>query len=288
MSCADTRPRVRRFRGNGVSGLELWNRTLGDCLFWERVGAPRVDRLRAEGWSEAEVGRDQAGSVALALDDLHQEIGFDSAFVAGGLLEIEGFASALQASGLPCPVRLGPGAFAGEAGGLALLDSLDLPGGIVLDLGQTAIKASSGRARTVRARDPASLPLELIDPAGSRPPPSRKRVDAAAAFVTAAVHDLLARSGPPQPAVVLALPCPLDDDLVPGGCTYGWEGDPSLVPALVDALADALDTKALEVLVLNDAELVAESARLELRPAAGERVLCLTLGFGPGGALLTG
>jgi len=289
MPSVDAWPRVRRWRGPGVQGLELWNRPLRDGMFWEQVGVPRLDRLRADGWREADIGRDQARSVATALDGLHRELGFQSVFLGGGLLEIDGFASSLHASRLPFRIALSPDrAFAGEAGGHALLGALGLPGGVVLDVGQTAVKASCRRVRAIRPRDPSSQPLELIDPAGARPRPSRARVGAAAALVSAAARDLVERSGPPQPAVVLALPCPLGEDLVPGGCTYGWEGDPSLVPALVDAVACVIGHSAPEVLVLNDAELAAESARLDLVPAPGDRVLCLTLGFGPGGALVTG
>jgi hypothetical protein len=42
-----------------------------------------------------------------------------------------------------------------------------------------------------------------------------------------------------------------------------------------------------EVLVLNDAELAAESARLDANRALGKRCFVLTLGHAPGGALLS-
>jgi hypothetical protein len=86
--------------------------------------------------------------------------------------------------------------------------------------------------------------------------------------------------------MVLALPGPIGSDAVPGPCSYGWQGDRELLPALLAALSAARPGGGT-LLLLNDAELAAESARAELRPEPGERVLCATLGFGPGAALLS-
>ena len=70
-------------------------------------------------------------------------------------------------------------------------------------------------------------------------------------------------------AVVLSLPCALDDACTPGSCTYAFEGEP-LVPAILERVPPPV-----EMLVLNDGELAAESAREQAPPDAGERVLCL-------------
>jgi predicted NBD/HSP70 family sugar kinase len=84
-------------------------------------------------------------------------------------------------------------------------------------------------------------------------------------------------------ALCLGLPCALDDALAPGACTYGWESRASLVSDIL--AASGLNPPRATVRVLNDAELTAEAARRDGR-VTGARVLCLTLGFGPGGALL--
>jgi hypothetical protein len=90
----------------------------------------------------------------------------------------------------------------------------------------------------------------------------------------------------PLDALCLALPCPVDGTFIPGGCTYGWEGHASLVADLLQAAGLTDASSGGTVLVLNDAELAAEAAREDARLADSRRVLCLTLGFGPGGALL--
>ena len=85
---------------------------------------------------------------------------------------------------------------------------------------------------------------------------------------------------PPEPLVV-ALPSRLDDAGVPEGSSYiGMAGDALLLPDVV-AAAGLGDTG---ILVLNDAELAAHSARLTARVQAG--TLVLTIGFGVGAALL--
>ncbi|MFP2905247.1 ROK family protein [Pyxidicoccus sp. 3LFB2] len=102
-----------------------------------------------------------------------------------------------------------------------------------------------------------------------------------------AQHGATAHHGAATPdALCLALPCPLDGTLIPGGCTYGWEGHASLVDDLLHASGLTGPEGGGTVLVLNDAELAAEAARWDARLADHRRVLCLTLGFGPGGALL--
>ncbi len=95
----------------------------------------------------------------------------------------------------------------------------------------------------------------------------------------------LRETGTPD-AMCLALPCPVDGTFIPGGCTYGWEGHASLVADLLQAAGLAGANSRGTVLVLNDAELAAEAAREDARLADSRRILCLTLGFGPGGALL--
>jgi predicted NBD/HSP70 family sugar kinase len=82
-------------------------------------------------------------------------------------------------------------------------------------------------------------------------------------------------------AVVVALPCALDDRGVPGSSSYPTlEGDITLVP---DALARA-GLSQVPAMVLNDAELAALAVRVD--HPDGEHTLVVTLGFGVGAAVL--
>lgn len=123
------------------------------------------------------------------------------------------------------------------------------------------------------------LPILYI---GQPRPTDGQHVRAAVQFIAHALHTAASELPRPPEALCLALPCPLDEALAPGSCTYGWEEQAHLV-------ADILGASGLPAIgrawVLNDAELGAEAARRDAR-VRGRRVLCLTLGFGPGGALL--
>lgn len=273
--------RARRFRRAGVTALSVWDLPTDAGLLWERLGAPRLLALRARGRPEAEITAELAASAADALRRLRDRHGCTRAFLGGGLTELAGFAEALQDRADVPFACSEDGRFAGEAGGWALLRERGHAAGVVVDVGQTAVKASRPGRRLVRERDTSELPLELIDP--SHPPPPRpERLERVAGFVGGAVAELLEHARPAPRALVLALPCPLDDRLVPGGCTYGWQGEGRLVPAILERAGRDLDL----VLVLNDAELLAETARARAPAAPGERVLALTLGFGPGAALI--
>ena len=83
--------------------------------------------------------------------------------------------------------------------------------------------------------------------------------------------------------MIFGLPARVADDATPSANSYaGMGGDRKLLP---EALASAgMDRTRL--LVLNDAELSAHSARSDPRLAAYRRVLVLTLGFGVGAALI--
>jgi hypothetical protein len=245
--------------------------TVDGGLLWERLGVPRVEAMRAQGIADAQIGAELAECAGATVRRLRERHGFECAYVAGGLTQIEGFAAA---SSRQSEVVVDPeGRFAGERGGLALLAQLGYERGAVVDVGQTGIKASLDGRRLVVERDRQALPFEFIDPSGAPPRASGMRLSAAAAFIGGAIAELDAS------ALVLALPCPLDDACVPGPCTYGWEGETRLVQAILEASGRSFR----EVLVLNDAELAAETARLA---CPGRRTLVITLGFGPGGALL--
>jgi hypothetical protein len=273
--------RARRCRPGDVEHLELWCEETPSGPLWREVGSDRAEALRRAGATFAEVALELARALAPVLVRVAAEQRCERVYVAGGLSSLDGMGRLLaRETGLP--VALDPeGSFAGIRGGHVLLRQTGSPGAVV-DVGQTAIKAACGERRVVHPRDFQALPRLYIDP--ERPPPSDPgRGTRAASFVAGACVEVLA--GAPDAPLLLALPGPMDEVLLPGPCSYGWQGDASFFPALLSLLDERLPGGG-ELLVLNDAELAAESARERLSPGPGERVLCVTLGFGPGGAVL--
>jgi hypothetical protein len=201
-------------------------------------------------WNRLERVGDPA-QVLRVVETLHREIRFDAVFVGGG-----GVTPAHAQALASFPVRVCPdGAWVGERGGLDLLCGE----GAVVDVGQTSIKVSWRGGRRRFERDWARLPFGP-GLAADRVPEQRARL-----------REFIASALPPAGRIVLALPAELDDRGVPGPCSYlGMDGDMELVRT------DA------EVLLLNDAELAAVSARPESRG----RTLVLTIGFGLGGAVI--
>jgi predicted NBD/HSP70 family sugar kinase len=277
--------RVTRWRPPGLQPVSLWNQPVDGVPLWQLVGTSAAEAFRQQAREDAVVARAFAAALASALTDLRRSLGFDSVFFAGGLAGLPGFALAFEQLRLPFDVVVDPEPlWAGCRGGRALLSTAGRAGGAVFDVGQTAIKGESRDARVLRPRDLATLPLRLIGSGGAS---AGAPTAPAAAFLADAIASLLARALPAEPILVLGLPCPIGDDLVPGACTYGWEGDTGLLPEVfrrLDAAGAPWPGARPEVLVVNDAELAAEAARASLPPGAS--ALCVTLGFGPGGALL--
>jgi hypothetical protein len=281
--------RLRRLRPRGVRPLEVWNLPLQGKELWELLGVPRLDAMRREGHGDEDIGRALGATFASAAAELQRRHRFERVFVGGGLLELPGLEAAVREAAPPFEVTFSPDrAFVAEAGGRALLADNGGPDGIVVDVGQTSIKLSAGGVRRVRARELERLPLRLIGT--PRPPVTALGTAAFAGFIADAIAELLVASAPRDPLVVLAMPCPLEDDLAPGSCTYGWEGHGTLLPEVFRVLDERLHPWPAvahpQALVLNDAELAAVSARVVLCPEAAAGVLSLTLGFGPGGAVL--
>lgn len=277
--------RVRRWRRPQVQPLSVFDLPLDGGLFWERVGAPRLDALRRDGRSDPAIGAEFAAHTKAALHRLRERVGFDAAWISGGLTLLPGFREALQASAV-LPVTIdGNGPFAGEAGGYRLLQETGLEGAVI-DVGQTSIKASCRGQRLIRERDHRALPLEWIDPQGAPPAPSATRFDKAVRFVAGAIGDALPGTDASETSLVLALPCSLDAACVPGPCTYGFQDEARLVPAILQLAQERFAGRILEAIVLNDAELAAESALATTGRPADARTLVLTLGFGPGAALI--
>ncbi|WP_369414450.1 ROK family protein [Corallococcus soli] len=208
----------------------------------------------------------------------------DAAYLSGGLAELDGFQAALKEAtvALPCPVHVAPTPrFAPVHAGLHMLEAQGFNTPVCVDVGQTSIKCARPGSTRVFERDLTHLPPLFI---GQPRPRDGHHIRDTVVFIAGALNTFLKEDARTAPdALCLALPCPLDEDLTPGGCTYGFEGAASFVP---DILARAgLPEAGGPVFVLNDAELAAESARRDAR-VTGQRVLCLSLGFGPGGALL--
>ncbi len=273
---------VRRQVLPGVSPLEVWNLPVQGHALWELLGTPRVEADRREGFSGPALAARLGPALEEALAVLVKRHAVDAVWLSGGLVCLEGFGRVLAeaSASLPCPVYMAEDPlFAPVQAGLGLLAPLRAAHPVALDVGQTGIKCMRlDAAPRIFERDPALLPRYFI---GMARPSDGRQMKAAVAFISSALRAFSARA---PDALCLALPCPLDAALVPGGCTYGWEGHAPLVADILQAAMG--DEGRGTAVVLNDAELAAEAARGDARLARHSRVLCLTLGFGPGGALL--
>ncbi|HJL14309.1 MAG TPA: hypothetical protein RMH99_01565 [Sandaracinaceae bacterium LLY-WYZ-13_1] len=281
---------VRRARPRRVRVIEIGGRRLDGERLDRRVGARRVERAVADGADEAEVAGAMARDLGRALEAVRAEHPYDRVRADGGLSSLSGFRAALKAA-VDVPVTFGRGGpFAGEVGGRAFLSRRKRRGGVVLDVGQTGPKASSLRAgvsRRVRApRDPELLPIER--PEGEALP-AEVRERAYRALVTQLGEVVAEVAWPPtDPALVIGLPATVDDDGIPGPSTFAGLAGRDVTGDLLDALAPRLPgahpwlRQPGRLWVMNDAELTAAA----VRPHRDETVLVLTLGFGPGAALV--
>ncbi|MBZ4395324.1 ROK family protein [Myxococcus sp. AS-1-15] len=274
--------RPRRYHAPGVTPLEVWNLPVLGHELWELLSTPRVEADRNAGVPEHALATRLMPALASALESLVHWHKVDAVWLSGGLACLQGFELALTAAttklGRPVVLAASP-RFAPVHAGLGLLTSSgSAHEALCLDVGQTSLKCASPQTLQVFERDTTMLPRLFI---GMPRPEDGHHIIAAVRFLAGALRALAPDAS--LDALCLALPCPLDEGLVPGGCTYGWEGHATLV---ADILAEARLPGSGEVLVLNDAELAAEAARGDARLASHRRILCLTLGFGPGGALL--
>jgi hypothetical protein len=276
---------ARRHVPEGVTPLEVWNLPVLGSELWELLGAARVERDRSAGVPESMIAFHLLPVLAGALAELVPRHDADAVWLCGGLACLEGFAELVEetTAALPFPVYVAEDPrFAPARAGLHLLEPLRSTSPVAFDVGQTSIKCASSSGQRVFERNPTALPFLLI---GTPRPEDGHHVPAAVRFIGGALHTFVEQAVPPD-ALCLALPSPLDAALVPGGCTYGWEGHTPLVADLLRAARLTAPKAGGTVLVLNDAELAAEAARYDTRLADSKRVLCLTLAFGPGGALL--
>jgi hypothetical protein len=268
------RPRLRRHRPEGVVALEIWDLLVEGVPLHETRDLAEFPRRLAQGVMALCRGRARCQSGLIPPERCRT---VDTLFVGGGALAAE-LERALRTVGLPLHVS-GQPAFVAEVGGRKLLNSLGARSGLVVDIGQTAIKISHNQGRARYPRDFSLLPLAVAaGPAFDGRPALRRFLASALADAARAVGDV--------DAIVLALPAALDDAGRPGGCSYpGLAQDAHPDGALL--VPEALMMAGLDhvpCLLLNDAELAALSAREATPPQA--TTLVLTLGFGVGGALL--
>ena len=297
----------------GVTGLEIWDLPGADIEFWRRAGTTFVHARRSEGFKESEIGAEVAAEVALVLSRIHAghyptraqvAKGFTRLFLCGGLTVLDGFREALSETELPFAVTFGEGSLGAVMGGRELLLSRGFDSGVIVDVGQSALKLDlvcpRGEEVRIVARDLHRAPI-VFEPERIRLGTARlaELGHSSIEFVADVVAEALESRFLPPPRVVLSLPCPLDADLVPGGTTYThWEGDKDLIPKIVRAIDQRLvarprlakcpwrEAAELQLWVLNDAEMAALAARKELKTP--EKTLVVTLGYGPGAALLQG
>jgi len=314
MNVSHGRWKIERVQDPAILPLEVWNEDFGEQppgsagrLLYQTVGSQRLDALRAQCASAREAAETLGADVAKALRLLiERNVGgagqAQAVWLGGGLLNSEGVRDTVLKANLPFPVIVADDpTFCCAAGGKQLLSQYGDGRGVVLDIGQTSIKGivhAKGRARQlVFPRDHHSLPIHLDEVAA--PIPSAQAhlfVERAAGFIARAIISFVAVREPPPPVLVLALPAALSDDGTPQGCTYpGWSGNKDLIPRIAAQLDEWIqadhghpwrNTEG-RILLLNDAELAARSARLQSGVAAARTSLVMTLGFGPGAALLS-
>jgi hypothetical protein len=294
---------AERVSDAAIAPFEIWDLAGPEGRLGERLGTGRMRRLRSDGLAGPALAERLVESLLRAAEWLRRggpgalaprARRFDILVAAGGWTCLDGFEQVLRATPASFErVVLPDGAFAAEAGGLRILQSRGHCGGVVVDVGQCAVKVSvreNAVRRTSVERDLQRAPLADDDPPArlGRPRmrrPGRPGID----FVAECVAGALPRPAPPVLSAVVALPCELDARCVAGPCTYaGWEGEPSVVIELVESIARRSGAGRCEALALNDAELAAHSARihLERQGMASGLALVVTLGFGPGAALL--
>lgn len=265
---------VSRYRPPGIRPLELWNLPVGQDRLWQHVGAFALDQRRTAGEPDPSIAASFASKLRAALPAIGRlGGGFQHIVLAGGITGLGGFEQEASFARILPGAGFGPGT-AGE------------PDEVVVDVGQTAIKVCQrgpqGSLVTALARDMTRLPV-ITDETRLTRTEARAMGQAAAEF---AAHALSRGFATGAPRVMLAMPVELDDALVPGACTYaGWQGDTELVRRIISRATETAGQAPQSVRVLNDAELAALAARKAGLCGPG-RTLVITLGFGPGGAMV--
>jgi hypothetical protein len=267
----DAAPIIERFRAPGITPAEVWDLPLNGRAFWQHVGSTRLAALREAGRSEPAIAVEFVQAITQALPLIAARLGaFDRVVLAGGLTLLGGFGVA-GAAVLPGGVFCAAGA-------------ADSGAELVVDIGQTAHKLALGAQRVSIPRDLQRCPLVTVEHHANLSPQRRAELGVAACEFAAQSIARGLQLGEAN-SLWLALPVALDDALLPGDCTYpGWEGDAGLVRSMLARAFELAGRAPARVNVANDAELAALAARKA--GLCSGRTLVLTLGFGPGAAVV--
>lgn len=260
-----TTPAVVRIRPPRVVPVELWDLELGRGILWDHMDDGLEGALH-QGVRRLVAGQARTRSGTPIPAEVRRVAAL---WLAGGRATT--IDTARLAAGLDRPVWCADApAEVPRHGARALLPEIAAP--VVVDLGQSHLKIFTPERSLVAPRPWDRLVLRGRDP--------QTESEARRELRAWMIETMREASVDPE-VVVVALPCELGDDPVPGGCSYvGMRGDRALVP---DIIAGA-GWRPRTTLVLNDAELAAAAAGLDPRPR-GVLTLVLTLGFGVGGAL---
>lgn len=267
-------PSMERIRHPEILPLEVWDLMVAGALLGELTCSPGFpDALRTA------LELLHAGRAATRTHGLLPPVaaGFDAVLLTGGRSHERALRAAL--SNLAFPVYCGDeDLYAGAPGGFECLRARGFSGWVA-DLGQSHFKIASPHRRWVFARDWTRL-RPKVEVLPSEEAAHRRRLRE---FVALRFQMAMAEAEARPPALVFALPTRVGEDGTPEGSSYaGMRGDRALLP---EAMAMA-GLAGRPLLVLNDAELAALSARLDARVAGLRKVLVLTLGFGIGAALI--
>jgi hypothetical protein len=251
----------------GLRGLELWHGlaggTAGGTALY-RMRDARTDYFAGlrefllrlhRGDASTENPRDTRA--------LRRARGFARAIFCGGEAADPLLDRVLRAAPLPFAFTIDDsGCYSARGGAWRIFAEMGWRRGIALDLGQSRLKVITQTQSWTIERDLARLPRE---------PRALNR-----ARGRTCLRDMIAAALALEPAadgIVLGLPAAITRGGIAGPSTYPGLAGP--VETLLDGLSDA------PWVVLNDAVLTA----LGFPPAAAEKTLVLTLGFGIGGAL---
>ncbi len=264
-----------RVRSERVVPLEIWDWICGGRRLFETMAEPDFPSVLARAIGEI---RDGIGRSWLDRPLPHRTSAVKSVVFAGGGARREGLVEAAEREGFEARCVEDP-EYAFEAGAGSLLGSTPSEA-LVVDVGQTALKIAFAGRRTRIPRDFSRLPIqhELAPDALVS-----GRQDFIG-FVAGAIRETLRSTAPVLPSTfVLALPAAIDDDHTVHGCTYPYAAPDLELPA---DLRRASGLERVETLLLNDSELVAHGVASDPAMQRRHPVLVVTLGFGPGSALV--
>ena len=202
-------------------------------------------------------------------------------WLAGG--SVEGVDAGQLAAETGRAVFIGAGGpFAGEEGGLGMLEELECDRGMVCDLGQTLFKVSWADRRWAFPRNVVRLPYYGGTGAHSIAEKGAQRRELRR-FLAECLRTVVAEADAGEPeGVIFALPSALDKWGQPAGSSYiGMSMDTQLVTDSL-ALASLPDVRHW---LVNDAELAAASAIFDERVIRCGKALIFTLGTAVGAAV---